>query len=188
MVAAAMVLSLGSAGQSNTSAHTAGNPVPQRSRIHPTFYKDVLPILQDHCQICHREGEIAPTPFVNYEQTRPWAARPRVRRRMRLPHAIGPRVGTSRSRTRLCKCRSRWAFRQPAKSSTRTKSRLQGSPGQMGANVGDSAIEPRARTPRGGLHPAADLEVVARCARGCALHAVELCRCGGARGGPRDHE
>jgi len=30
--------------------------------------------LQGHCQVCHREGEIAPMPFVNYEQTRPWAA------------------------------------------------------------------------------------------------------------------
>ena len=39
----------------------------------PTFYKDVLPILQDHCQSCHRAGEIGPMPLVTYEQTRPWA-------------------------------------------------------------------------------------------------------------------
>src|SRR5271169_1277330 len=39
----------------------------------PTFYKDVLPILQDHCQSCHRAGEVAPMPLVTYEQTRPWA-------------------------------------------------------------------------------------------------------------------
>jgi hypothetical protein len=39
----------------------------------PTFYKDVLPILQDHCQSCHRPGEVAPMPLVTYEQTRPWA-------------------------------------------------------------------------------------------------------------------
>ncbi len=39
----------------------------------PTFYKDVLPILQQHCQTCHRTGEIAPTQFVTYEQTQPWA-------------------------------------------------------------------------------------------------------------------
>ena len=38
----------------------------------PTFYKDVLPILQDHCQSCHRPGEIAPMPLVTYEQTQPW--------------------------------------------------------------------------------------------------------------------
>jgi hypothetical protein len=39
----------------------------------PTFYKDVLPILQDHCQSCHRPGEVAPMPLVTYKQTRPWA-------------------------------------------------------------------------------------------------------------------
>src|SRR5258708_8115454 len=39
----------------------------------PTFYRDVLPILQTHCQSCHRPGEIAPMPFVTYEQTHPWA-------------------------------------------------------------------------------------------------------------------
>jgi hypothetical protein len=39
----------------------------------PTFYRDVLPILQDHCQSCHRRGEVAPMPLVSYEQTRPWA-------------------------------------------------------------------------------------------------------------------
>ncbi|HTT21788.1 MAG TPA: hypothetical protein VMG82_22860 [Candidatus Sulfotelmatobacter sp.] len=39
----------------------------------PTFYRDVLPILQDHCQSCHRSGEVAPMPLVTYEQTRSWA-------------------------------------------------------------------------------------------------------------------
>src|ERR1700722_19544310 len=39
----------------------------------PSFYKDVLPILQDHCQSCHRSGEVAPMPLETYEQTRPWA-------------------------------------------------------------------------------------------------------------------
>src|SRR5690242_16475250 len=39
----------------------------------PTFYRDVLPILQQRCQSCHRVGEIAPMPFVTYEQTRPFA-------------------------------------------------------------------------------------------------------------------
>src|SRR5579864_3043598 len=40
----------------------------------PTFYRDVLPILQDHCQSCHRAGEIGPMPLVTYEQTK-WNAR-----------------------------------------------------------------------------------------------------------------
>ena len=38
-----------------------------------TFNKDVLPILQRDCQVCHRPGEIGPMPFVTYQGTRPWA-------------------------------------------------------------------------------------------------------------------
>jgi len=38
-----------------------------------TFNKDVLPILQNHCQTCHRPGEIAPMSFITYKDTRPWA-------------------------------------------------------------------------------------------------------------------
>jgi mono/diheme cytochrome c family protein len=38
-----------------------------------TFYKDVLPILQDHCQTCHRPGEVAPMSLLTYEDARPWA-------------------------------------------------------------------------------------------------------------------
>jgi len=44
-----------------------------RPAIAPTFYRDVLPILEQHCQICHRAGGIAPMPFETYEETRPWA-------------------------------------------------------------------------------------------------------------------
>jgi len=39
----------------------------------PTFYRDVLPVLQNRCQECHRTGEIAPMPLVTYEESRPWA-------------------------------------------------------------------------------------------------------------------
>ena len=39
----------------------------------PTFYKDVLPILQNNCQTCHRPGEVAPMSLLTYEQARPWA-------------------------------------------------------------------------------------------------------------------
>src|SRR6058998_3587945 len=38
-----------------------------------TFNKDVLPILQNNCQVCHRPGEVAPMSFLTYESTRPWA-------------------------------------------------------------------------------------------------------------------
>jgi hypothetical protein len=39
----------------------------------PTFYRDVLPILQNHCQSCHRAGEIAPMALVTYTEARPLA-------------------------------------------------------------------------------------------------------------------
>src|SRR6185503_17308398 len=38
-----------------------------------TFHRDVEPILQRHCQSCHRPGEIGPMPLLTYEQARPWA-------------------------------------------------------------------------------------------------------------------
>jgi hypothetical protein len=56
--------SLLAAPQSTTDRAAAGAP---------TFYKDVLPILQKNCQTCHRPGEIAPMSLLSYEQTRPWA-------------------------------------------------------------------------------------------------------------------
>ena len=39
----------------------------------PTFTKDVAPILQARCQVCHRPGEAAPFSLFTYEQARPWA-------------------------------------------------------------------------------------------------------------------
>jgi len=61
----------------------------------PTFYKDVLPILQNHCQSCHRPGEIAPMPLVTYEQTQPWAGAVAhaVKTRMMPPWFADPRFG-----------------------------------------------------------------------------------------------
>jgi mono/diheme cytochrome c family protein len=38
-----------------------------------TYYRDVLPILQKHCQSCHRPGHVAPMSFLSYKETRPWA-------------------------------------------------------------------------------------------------------------------
>jgi hypothetical protein len=39
----------------------------------PTFNKDVLPILQQNCQACHRPGEVAPMSLLTYTEARPWA-------------------------------------------------------------------------------------------------------------------
>ena len=40
----------------------------------PTFNRDVMPIMQAHCQQCHRAGEIAPMPLTTYKEARPFAA------------------------------------------------------------------------------------------------------------------
>ena len=39
----------------------------------PPSYAQVEPILQRHCQPCHRPGEIGPMPLTAYAQVRPWA-------------------------------------------------------------------------------------------------------------------
>jgi len=55
------------------SAFITANPA-QKVAPAPSFYRDVLPILQQHCQSCHRPGEIAGSrSFVTYKETRQWA-------------------------------------------------------------------------------------------------------------------
>ena len=48
-------------------------PNPQNGSSPPTFYRDVLPILQERCQSCHRAGEIAPMPLVTFEEAHRWS-------------------------------------------------------------------------------------------------------------------
>lgn len=38
-----------------------------------TFTKDIAPILQKHCERCHRPGATAPMALITYEQVRPYA-------------------------------------------------------------------------------------------------------------------
>jgi len=38
-----------------------------------TFSRDIMPILQENCQECHRPEGIAPMSLLTYEQVRPWA-------------------------------------------------------------------------------------------------------------------
>jgi len=44
---------------------------PDPSKV--TFNKDVLPILEENCQSCHRPGEVAPMSLLSYSDARPWA-------------------------------------------------------------------------------------------------------------------
>jgi hypothetical protein len=54
---------------------TTPHPAPESQALiaTPTYYRDVLPILQQHCQSCHCAGEIGPMQLMSYAQTRPFA-------------------------------------------------------------------------------------------------------------------
>jgi hypothetical protein len=39
-----------------------------------TFYRDVLPILQERCQTCHRPGDVGPFSLMSYRQAVNWAS------------------------------------------------------------------------------------------------------------------
>src|SRR5436309_6102429 len=62
-----------------------------------TFTKDVAPILQRNCQVCHRPGAIAPMSLLTYEDARPWARaiKEKVVRREMPPWYIDRNIGIS---------------------------------------------------------------------------------------------
>jgi hypothetical protein len=72
---------------SATGAPPGGAPV--------TFWHDVLPILQQHCQVCHRRGEIAPMPLLTYRQVKPYAhaIQEATRKRTMPPWFADPHFG-----------------------------------------------------------------------------------------------
>lgn len=60
-----------------------------------TFTKDVAPILQRSCQVCHRPGAIAPMSLLTYDDARPWARsiRQKVVSRAMPPWTLDRTVG-----------------------------------------------------------------------------------------------
>lgn len=50
-----------------------GKTTPKGDSMEVTYYKDVLPILQNRCQSCHRPGEVGPFSLMNYKQAVNWA-------------------------------------------------------------------------------------------------------------------
>ncbi len=69
---------------------------PKNATSSPTFYRDVVPILQEHCQTCHRAGEIAPFSLVTYKESKPWAEaiKKATQSREMPPWFADPRFGT----------------------------------------------------------------------------------------------
>ena len=68
-----------------------------------TFNKNVLPVLQKNCQVCHRPGGVAPMSFMTYESTRPWAKaiREAVISKKMPPWFAEPHVGEFRNAPKL---------------------------------------------------------------------------------------
>src|SRR5215510_5487602 len=68
-----------------------------------TFTKDVAPIVQKNCQVCHRPGEVAPMSFMNYKEVRPWARsiREKVVNREMPPWFADPKHGEFSNDCRL---------------------------------------------------------------------------------------
>src|SRR5690606_21393621 len=53
------------------AAHAANVTDPDPVEV--TYAKDVAPILQENCQLCHQPGSIGPMSLMSYEEVRPWA-------------------------------------------------------------------------------------------------------------------
>ena len=60
------------------STPVTGCLIPRREPARPveqaTYARDIAPLLQKHCQDCHRPGQVAPFSLLNYEQARDWSA------------------------------------------------------------------------------------------------------------------
>src|SRR5437660_10014706 len=63
-----------------------------------TFTKEVSPILQQRCQICHHPGTFAPMSLMTYEEARPWAKsiKEKILMREMPPWHIDKHVGGQR--------------------------------------------------------------------------------------------
>jgi len=100
-------------------------PADQSPQI--TFNKDVLPVLQKNCQVCHRPGGVAPMSFLTYESTRPWAKaiKAAVINQKMPPWFADPHVGEFRNAPKLTPADvntlTAWADRGASEGSPATK-------------------------------------------------------------------
>jgi hypothetical protein len=79
LAAAAAILTLAASPSSAFGQLTLASAGGAPRATAPTFYADVLPILQENCQACHQPaglnmgGMVAPMSLVTFEEVRPWA-------------------------------------------------------------------------------------------------------------------
>ena len=87
----ASVLIVGAAAVPNVAWAQA----PAATDHSPTFSRDIAPIFQEHCEVCHRPGSIGPMSLRTYEEVRPWvrAIRDQVVGRRMPPWHLDKDVG-----------------------------------------------------------------------------------------------
>ena len=79
-----------------------GTPFPLPAED-PVYSRDIAPILNQHCVICHRPNDVAPMSLMTYKEARPWAAaiRQAVITRTMPPWHADPHVGQFANDARL---------------------------------------------------------------------------------------
>src|SRR5262245_32628873 len=88
IAAAALAASAGVIG----IARAAHDPAPARA---VTFTRDVAPIFQQKCQVCHQPNSIAPMPLLTYADAKKYASaiRTKVSTRVMPPWHIDKNIG-----------------------------------------------------------------------------------------------
>jgi hypothetical protein len=91
--AAALIIATVTIGlvYANQSVATSGGA----TRANVTFTKDIVPILQEKCQVCHQPDSIAPMSLLTYQDAKKYAARikTRVQNRVMPPWHIDKTIG-----------------------------------------------------------------------------------------------
>jgi len=75
LLSAALAACSGSTTSAFAGSDAGADATPDgATAVTPTFHKDVEPILQKHCQTCHRAGGIAPMPLMTFADAHPMSA------------------------------------------------------------------------------------------------------------------
>ncbi len=95
-IAALLVCAAGIAQAQNMTSPTFASPTyASATPESPTFAKDVVPIFQAKCQVCHQPNSIAPMSLISYDDAKKYAAKikARVVSRVMPPWHIDKTVG-----------------------------------------------------------------------------------------------
>lgn len=78
-------------------------PAPENQDLSITYHRDIVPIMQRRCQVCHRPGEIGPFDLMSYDDVSGWASMIRevVEKERMPPWNANPKIGTFSNDRRL---------------------------------------------------------------------------------------